>query len=86
MFETDSYPYQTVTDAGGGSRFGSHATVRGRRRMGDRAFRIAKIRGNGNHTRTVYQTPRGILAALDIKRDNRAAAFLLLHRQLMLRM
>ena len=66
--------------------FGRDAAVGGGGRMGDGGLGVAQVGGDRDHAGRIHHAPGGVLAALDLERDDAAAGFLLLHRQRMLRM
>src|SRR5690606_38938544 len=79
MLEADRNADQAIADARSSPRFCADAAVGGRRRMRDRALRIAEVGRDGNHARGIYDPPGTLLATLRFERDDGAATFLLCH-------
>ena len=74
VLEAAGEPHHAIADAELGARRRREPLVRRRRRMGDEALGVAEIVADANELERVLKAERGLLAALDLERNQGRAA------------
>src|SRR5690606_20571866 len=85
VLDADGKPQQAVAYAEPRAHLRRQPLMRRRCRMRDEALGIAQVVGNLDDLKSVGETERAFLAALDLDADHAAAQFHLAHGKLMLR-
>src|SRR5690606_32971680 len=74
VFDPCRKPQCAAENSGGGAAFITQVLVRCRGRMGDQALGIAQIVGNLDDLQSIAEIERRLLAAFDVKTDQRGTA------------